>query len=217
LQEYRRLFRFPRRFSLQQGRLRAETDIEDNMRYLPVFAAIVALSLVAPPLVAAQAAQAVAQTSGASAMPQATIGSTALNPSEAQISGRVLNPGGNPLANTTVRARNLLSGQVGGSTLTSSAGEFSIIVNPGSYLLEVVDPGGQIVGTSSFISAAAGTAVTGATVTATAGALSAATTSAGLISTLGSTAARSVTYAAAAAGVAGLVTPAEVVTASPSR
>jgi hypothetical protein len=37
------------------------------------------------------------------------------------------------------------------------------------------------------------------------------------VSTLGATAARSVTYAAAAAGVAGVVTPAQTITASPSR
>ena len=187
------------------------------MRYLAVFTAIAALSLVAPPLVAAQAAQAAAQRTAASATPQVTIGSTVLNPSQAQISGRVLDSGGDPLANTTVRARNLLSGQIDGSTATASAGQFSMNVNPGSYLLEVVDDGGQIVGTSSFISATAGTAITAGTVTATTGALGAATTTAGLVSTLGSTAARSVTYAAAAAGVAGVVTPAEVVTASPSR
>jgi hypothetical protein len=54
-------------------------------------------------------------------------------------------------------------------------------------------------------------------VTVTTGALSAVTTTAGLLSTLGATAARSVTYAAAAAGVAGVITPAEVITASPSR
>jgi hypothetical protein len=153
---------------------------------------------------------------GASATPQAVIGTTVLNGSQAHISGRVVTPGGDPIANTMVRARNLLNGQIGGSTATASAGQFALNVNPGSYLLEAVDAGGQIVGTSSFISAAGGTAIT-AMVTASTGVFSAVTTTAGLVSTLGSTAARSVTYAAAAVGVAGVVTPAQTITASPSR
>jgi hypothetical protein len=207
-----------RRLLLQNGRLRAENrDIEVNMRHLTVFTAIVAVSLAASPFAAAQVAQAGRPAAGASSMPEVVIGGTVLNPSQAHISGRVVTPNGNPLANATVRARNLLNGQVGGSTSTASAGQFSITVAPGSYLLEVVDDGGQVVGTSSFISATGGTAITSATVTASAGGASAATTTAGLISTLGSTAARSVTYAAAAAGVAGVVTLAEVATASPSR
>jgi hypothetical protein len=145
------------------------------------------------------------------------IGRTVLNTSQASISGRVVSPNGNPIANVNVRARNLITGQLGGSTSTASAGQFALNVNPGSYLLEVVDAGGQIIGTSSFISAAAGSAITSATVTATTGTLAAMTNTAGLASTLGATAARSVTYAAAAAGVAGIITPGEVVTASPSR
>jgi hypothetical protein len=187
--------------------------IEVIMRYLAVFAAVVVLSLSVTPRATAQGFP----VTSASAQPQGVLGSTVPNPSQASISGRVVTPNGNPLANTMVRARNLLDGQVGGSTSTASAGQFAMSVNPGSYLLEVVDAGGQIVGTSSFISAAAGTAITATTVTATTGALSAVTTTAGLVSTLGTSAARSVTYAAAAAGVAGVVTPAEVITASPSR
>jgi hypothetical protein len=183
------------------------------MRYLAGILAAAALSVSFAPRLAAQ----VLPVTGASAAPQSAIGNVGLNPSQAHITGRVMTPGGNPMANTMVRARNLLDGQIGASTSTASAGQFAVNVNPGSYLLEVVDAGGQIVGTSSFISAAAGTTVTAATVTASTGVLGAVTTTAGLVSTLGSTAARSVTYAAAAAGVAGIVTPAEMVTASPSR
>jgi len=182
------------------------------MRYLAGFVAVSALSLsAAAPFAAAQAAPA------AAAQPQTVIGSTVLNPSQAQISGRVMTPNGNPLVNASVRARNLLSGQIGGSTSTAGAGQFSMNVNPGSYLLEVIDGGGQILGTSPFISAAAGTTITGATVTVSSGALSAVATTTGLLSTLGTTAARSLTYAAAAAGVAGVVSAPEVATASPSR
>jgi hypothetical protein len=131
--------------------------------------------------------------------------------------GRVITSNGNPVVNATVRARNLLDGQIAGTAPTASAGQFSLTVTPGSYLIEVVDGGGQIIGTSPFIAATAGTAITDATVTVSAGALRAVTTTAGLVSTLGTTLARSVTYAAAAAGVAGVVTPGNAVTASPSR
>jgi hypothetical protein len=183
------------------------------MRYSAVVA-VAALWLSAAPKATAQTVP----VTGASAQPQTVIsGSTVLNPSQAYISGRVVTPNGNPIANATVRARNLINSQVGGSTSTASAGQFALNVNPGSYLLEVVDGGGQVVGTSAFISAAAGSAIPAITVTVTTGALSAVTTTAGLVSTLGATAARSVTYAAAAAGVAGVITPPQVITASPSR
>jgi hypothetical protein len=184
------------------------------MRNLAGYVAVGALSLsAAAPFAAAQAAPVVASA----APPQTVVGGGVLSASQSQISGRVITPNGNPVANATVRARNLLDGQIGGSTSTASAGQFSLNVNPGSYLIEVIDGGGQIMGTSPFIAATAGTAITGATVTVSAGALSAVTTTAGLASTLGSTLARSVTYAAAAAGVAGVVTPPDVTTASPSR
>jgi hypothetical protein len=154
---------------------------------------------------------------GTTAQPQAVVGRTVLNSGQAQIAGTVVTPDGQPLANALVRARNLLTGDVGGSASTAAGGQFSIAVSPGSYVLEIVDAGGQIVGTSSFVSAAAGTTVTGAIVTATTGGLTALSSATGLVATLGATAARSVTFAAAAAGVAGVVTPQDTRTASPSR
>jgi hypothetical protein len=197
-----------RRFSLQKRARRTDTiGIEVNMRFFAGFLALAAMSLAAAPA-GAQGATA--------AQPQTIIGGTATSTSRAQISGRVLNPGGSPIANTAIRARNLLNGEVGGSAMTTATGQFSINVVPGSYVIEVVDTTGQIVGTSPFISAAAGSAAA-TTITVTTGALSTVTTTSGLLSTLGTTAARSVTYAAAAAGVAGVVTPANVTTASPSR
>jgi Carboxypeptidase regulatory-like domain len=183
------------------------------MRYLAGFVAVAALSLSST---AQPAAGQVTLTQGASAEPRTAIAGSSVNRAQAQISGKVIGPGGNPIADVTVRARDLVNSQIGGSTSTAASGQFAVNVNPGSYVLEVVDAGGQIIGTSPFISAAAGTAVASATITATSGALSVSTTG-GLVSTLTSTAARSVTYAAAAAGVAGVVTPGNVVTASPSR
>ena len=138
-------------------------------------------------------------------------------PAQASIGGRVVTPSGQVLVNTGVRARNLLTGTIAGSTSTAAGGQFSIVgLNPGNYVLEIVDAGGQVIGTSSFIFASAGGSVA-TTVTATSGAASAVNTVTGLAAGLTSTAAESVKYAAAAAGVAGMVTPANVTTASPSR
>ena len=183
------------------------------MRYLAGFVAVAALSLSST---AQLAAGQVTVTRGASAQPQTAIASR-VNPAQAQITGKVIGPGGNPIADVTVRARDLLNGQIGGSTSTATAGQFAVSVNPGSYILEVVDAGGQIIATGPFVSAAAGTAVASATITVTSGALSALSSTGGLVSTLTTAAAKSVTYAAAAAGVAGVVTPGNVATASPSR
>jgi hypothetical protein len=183
------------------------------MRYFAGFVAVAALSLSST---AQLAAGQVTLTRGASAQPQTAIGG-GVNRAQAQITGKVIGPGGNPIVDVTVRARDLLNGQIGGSTSTAGAGQFAVNVNPGSYILEVVDAGGQIIGTGPFVSAAAGTAVASATITVTSGALSALSSAGGLVSTLTTAAAKSVTYAAAAAGVAGVVTPGGVVTASPSR
>jgi len=174
------------------------------MRNIAVFVLVAATSLPGAPLLASQL------TGAATAR---TVASSA----QAQISGTVVTPAGEPVAAAVVRARNLLTGEIGGSTSTAARGEFAITVNPGNYMLEVVDPGGQIVGTSAFISAAAGTVVMPVTVTASTGMLSTARSATGLVGTLGATAARSVAFAAAAAGVAGIVTPQDTVTASPSR
>jgi hypothetical protein len=161
---------------------------------------------------------AVAQgTAAAAARPQTVVRATVLNTDQSSISGVAVTPMGQPLANTLVRARNLLTAQIGGSTSTASTGHFSIVgLTTGSYVVEVVDRAGQVIGTSSFIAAAAG--ATGAiTVTATVGTLSAISTTTGLAATLTTAAADSVKVAATAAGFAGVVVPAGIETASPSR
>lgn len=138
-------------------------------------------------------------------------------PAQASIGGRVVTPNGQVLVNTAVRARDLLTGTIAGSTSTAAGGQFSIVgLNPGNYVLEIVNAGGQVIGTSPFIFASAGASVA-TTVTATSAAASAVNTVTGLAATLTSTTAESVKYAAAAAGVAGMITPANVATASPSR
>lgn len=144
---------------------------------------------------------------------------TVPNPAQAIISGNVVSLGGQPLTNTVVQARSLLTGAIGGSTSTTAAGQFVLNVNSGSYVLEIVDAGGQIVGTSSFISAGAGAAVTALTVTATSSVLGVVSNATGFAAVLAApgAAALGLTIAAAAAGVAGVIVPPGVPIASPSR
>ena len=161
---------------------------------------------------------ALAQVPAAAAQPQTAIGGSLLNPAQATISGNIVSASGQPLADITAQARNLLTAQVGGTAAASSAGQYSIVgLNPGYYVVEIVDPLGQIVGTSGFIVAPAGAIVAAGVVTATTGALTAVTAATGMIATLGATAARTVSVAAATAGVAGVVAPVETPVASPSR
>ena len=128
------------------------------------------------------------------------------------ISGIVFTPEGEPLANTGIRARNLLTGEIGGSTTTGPRGEYAMTVSPGSYVLEILDNDGVVIATSAFISAAAGATVTMATVAATPTALSAVGSVSSLAAVLGATTARGVAAAFAVAGI----TPVDPV-ASPSR
>ena len=91
-----------------------------------------------------------------------------------------------PLGNVTVQMRNVQTGQVVGSSTANAAGEFSFAgINPGNFVLEIVNAAGQIVGT--------------ATVTVTAGVVS---TVAVTATALGAAA----LAAGAAGGLAGLLT-----------
>src|SRR5687768_17831712 len=149
---------------------------------------------------------------------QTVVGGSVVSAAETGITGTVVTPQGEPLSNALVQARNLLTNEVEGATRTTETGEYAILnLEPGSYVLEIVDDEGSIVGTSAFVAATAGTLVSAVTVTATTGVLSAVTTTSGMVAALGATAARGVTAAAAAAGVAGVVAPPEIPVASPSR
>lgn len=120
------------------------------------------------------------------------------------------------LPNFTVRVRNVSTGQVAGTTTSSTAGNFSFAgLQPGNYVVEVVNAAGDVVGTSTSLSVAAGATVTvGVTATAL-GAITAA--SAGGFSLLGLGTIASV----AVVGAAGAATLAAVVAvkhnASPSK
>ena len=146
------------------------------MRQIAVLALVAGLSLSASPLTAAQVAGAA----------QTAVGGAAQSASQAVISGSVVSLGGEALTDTVVQARNLLTGAIGGST-TVAAGQFVLNVDPGSYVLEIVDATGRIVGTSSFVSATAGAAVGVATMTAaTTGVFGVVGGATGLLATLGS-------------------------------
>jgi hypothetical protein len=136
--------------------------------------------------------------------------------SSSSVSGTASDASGRALSNAGVQLRNVSTGQLAGSATTNAAGQFSFAgLTPGSYVVEVTNASGQIVGTSGSLAVSAGVAVTSVGVTAAAGpAAAAATTVAahgvGAHVTL-------ILGAAAAAGVAGGIAVASGGTASPSQ
>jgi hypothetical protein len=131
-----------------------------------------------------------------------------------EINGVAQNPAGRTLPNYTVQLRNLQTGQLAGVTTTNAAGSFSFAgLNPASYVVEVVNQAGAIVGTSAAIPVAAGATVSVTVSAAAAAAIAGAAAggAAGGIST-----AVVITTIAAAAGIAGVVAVARH-NASPSR
>jgi hypothetical protein len=74
---------------------------------------------------------------------------------------------GRPLANTTVRMRNVVTGQIAGTTRTSLSGAFTFEnLTSGNYIVETVNAAGRVVATSSSLDLAPGAMVTGVAVTA---------------------------------------------------
>ena len=166
------------------------------MRRIIVAPLIVAVSLLVPRGGLAQAPDAT--------LPPTGIEGTAAAEAQGIINGTIITPEGEPLPNAEVRARNLLTGEVSGTTTTGPGGEYSFAVDPGNYVVEVLGENGLVIATTAFVSAVAGvTLATAATVAATAGALSAVSSVTGLAAVIGTSAARTVSFAAAAAGAAG--------------
>ena len=138
---------------------------------------------------------------------------------QGQISGVARASNGKALAGHSARLRHAGTGNIGGSTTISATGEFSFTGVPyGDYLVEILDPAGSIVGTTSLVSLTAATAVvSGVTVTATSGTI--ATLVSSITSSIGSlftSSAAIITAAAFASGLtAGVVTARS--TASSSR
>lgn len=154
-------------------------------------------------------------------------------PATASISGTATDASGHALANTTVQLRNVQSAQLAGTTTSTTTGQFGFTgLNPGTFSVEVVNPAGGIVGTSSAISVAAGQAVTGVAVSASAALAGAAgvagATAAGTAGATGAAAAAGsgaflastagiLTVAAVGAGVVGAVVAVNKSSASPSQ
>ena len=132
------------------------------------------------------------------------------------ISGTAHSASSQTMTNTTVRLRNVQTGQLAGETTSNAAGQFSFpALGPGNYVVEVVNAAGQVVGTSATISlTAAAMAATGVAVTASAAGAVASAGAGGafLASTWGI-----VAIAAAGAGVVGVVAAETRSNASPSE
>jgi S-DNA-T family DNA segregation ATPase FtsK/SpoIIIE len=121
----------------------------------------------------------------------------------ASLAGTATSNTGQVLANYTVQLRNLATGQLAGTTTSSTTGAFSFGgLQAGNFAVEVVNVAGQIVGTSASVTVAAGATITGVTVSASAAAIAGA--------------AGAAAAAGAAGGAAGLSTAAiaTVVTAA---
>jgi Carboxypeptidase regulatory-like domain len=122
------------------------------------------------------------------------------------ISGLARSASSQPLPNTVVRLRSAETGQISGSTTTGAAGQFSFAaLNPGTYVVEVLDAAGQVVGTSAaIVLSPAAMIASGLVIQASALGTAAAAGAVGGASFLGSTLGI-VTIAAIAAGVVGAV------------
>ena len=83
------------------------------------------------------------------------------------VAGMAKDTTGKPLANTTVRLRNIQNGNLAATSRTSISGAFAFEnLTSGNYIVESVNAAGRIVATSSSIDLAPGMARTGVTVTA---------------------------------------------------
>lgn len=122
----------------------------------------------------------------------------------------------NPLANHTVRLRNLSNGQITSVTTSTANGSFSFAgVNPGNFVIEIVNSAGQVIATSSTIAVTAGTTATVAVTASALTSLAAAGGASGLAALFSGTSLVVVTAAGLAAVAIGVVATKD--DASPSR
>ena len=110
-------------------------------------------------------------------LPSAMFAGPRLNSS---VAGIAKDMAGKPLANTTVRLRNVVTGQLAGTARTSLSGAFTFEnLASGNYIVETVDTAGRIMATSSSLDVAPGATLTGVAVTAPAAAKQAGAAAAG--------------------------------------
>ena len=111
-----------------------------------------------------------------------------------------------PLQNFRVHVRNANTGELAGSTTSNQAGQFSFsALQPGNYVVEIVDAAGKVVGLSPSVSVAAGSTVTVTVGATAAGALAAASGGGLSLLGLGPLASVAVAGAASAAAVTAVV------------
>jgi hypothetical protein len=97
-------------------------------------------------------------------LPSASFAGPRVNSS---VTGIAKDTTGKPLANTSVRLRNIVTGQVAGKARTSLSGAFTFEnLASGNYIVETIDAAGRIMATSASLDVAPGAAVTGVAVTA---------------------------------------------------
>jgi hypothetical protein len=111
-----------------------------------------------------------------------------------------------PLPNFRVHVRNATTGELAGSTTSNQAGQFAFsALQPGNYVVEIVDAAGKVVGLSPSISVAAGSTVTVTVGATAAGAITAASGGGLSLLGLGPLASVAVAGAASAAAVTAVV------------
>jgi hypothetical protein len=111
-----------------------------------------------------------------------------------------------PLADFRVHVRNANTGELAGSTTSNQAGQFAFsTLQPGNYVVEIVDASGKVVGLSPSMTVAAGSTVTVTVGATAAGALAAASGGGLSLLGLGPLASVAVAGAASAAAVTAVV------------
>jgi len=121
------------------------------------------------------------------------------------------------LSGVRVQLRNVDTGQLAGTTTSGANGAFEFTgLNPGNYVIEIVDATGKIIGASSTMALTAGGVISGVTVAATAaGALAGAAAAGGLGAFFTSTGGILVLAGIGAGVTAGIIAATQA--ASPSR
>lgn len=114
---------------------------------------------------------------------------------------------GKPLANITVRLRDVTNGQLVGNTNAATSGEYSFSgLTPGNYVVEMVSAEGTIIGTSVTVTLTAAVMVsTNVTVSASAAAIAAAGGTGAVGGAIGAGVATGAGAAAGTAATAGAV------------
>jgi hypothetical protein len=123
------------------------------------------------------------------------------------IGGTATSANNSVLSGVRVQLRNANTGQLAGNTTSGTNGAWSFTgLNPGNYVVEIVDAAGHVIGVSSSISLAAGGAISGVTVAASAaGALAGAAAAGGLSAFFTSTGGILVLAGVGAAAAAGVL------------